>query len=331
MRTVGVVIPTYNRAQYVPETLDAILSQTRPAQQIVVVDDGSTDNTQEVIRDYGARITSVRVLNGGELRARNLGIAQLKTELVAFCDSDDLWEPDFIEAMARQWDYTPDLQVCYANFRIREGSEVRATTKFDGAPTGFWSGADQKVVGCGVFDMPLIKHLIEFQPFFPSCMMADREKFISHGGWDEAVSRIIGCDLATVMKVAVRPPVGFVVKPLVQIRKHDGNFSADTEKMNLGDALVLEHVLKAVPEVTEFEDIIKRSISKRRADAIDSAFARKAFRTYRQILCWLTCRISRTKTSDKAYYCCCWLASMPNSIAIDPNADSFFLCRTSIL
>ncbi len=280
MRTIGVVIPTYNRAQYIPETLDAILSQTRLAQQIVVIDDGSTDNTQEVLRGYGAHITSFRVPNGGELRARNFGIAQLTAELVAFCDSDDVWEPDFIESMARQWDDTPDLQVCYANFRIRNGSDVRITTKFDDAPAGFWFGADQKAVGCGVFGMPLIERLIEFQPFFPSCMMANREKFISHGGWDEAVSRIIGCDLATHIKVSVRPPVGFVVKPLVQIRKHDGNFSSDTEKMNLGDALVLEHVLKAVPEAMKFKDIIEHSIAKRRADAIDSAFARKAFRTY---------------------------------------------------
>jgi glycosyltransferase involved in cell wall biosynthesis len=299
MRTIGVVIPAYNRAQYISETLDAILSQTRPVQEIVVVDDGSTDNTQEVLRRYASRVISVKVANGGDLRAKNIGLEKLQTDLVSFCDSDDLWEADFAEVMSRQWDYTPDLQVCYANFRILTGTDVRPTTKFDDAPGGFWSDADWVGEGCGVFRAPYIERLMEFQPFFPSCMIAARSAFLARGGWDDSVGRILGCDFGTAIKISVTPPVGFVLKPLVRIRKHAGNFSADTEKMNLGDALVLEHVLRVLPEAKSVADSITRSIAKRRAEAIDSAFSRKDFQTFNKYYPGLPCEFRDTKRRIK--------------------------------
>ncbi len=84
------------------------------------------------------------------------------------------------------------------------------------------------------------------------------------GGWDEGVSRIIGCDFATTLRVAVAPPVGVVKQPLVTIRKHAGNFSADTERMNLGDANVLEYVMRTRPELAPLRKLIERSIGVRR-------------------------------------------------------------------
>lgn len=93
---VSVIIPTYNRAKYVIEALESVLNQTYKNYEIVIVDDGSTDNTREVLRQYLAddRITYIYEKNGGPASARNVGIKHSTGEHIAFLDSDDLWLPD---------------------------------------------------------------------------------------------------------------------------------------------------------------------------------------------------------------------------------------------
>jgi hypothetical protein len=114
-------------------------------------------------------------------------------------------------------------------------------------------------------------------------MMVARAAFLALGGWDEGVSRSVGCDLATVLRVAARPPLGVCLRPLVAIRKHAGNFSADVEKMNLGDAGVLDYVLRTRPELAPMAPAIRDSIGRRRRAALDSAFARGDFAAVRDI------------------------------------------------
>ena len=111
--SIGVVVPTYNRAGFLPETLDAILGQTRPPDAIVVVDDGSTDETPSVLARYAPRVKALRITNSGELVARNTGVAALATDLVAFCDSDDLWRPGFLAAMEALWRAEPGTRAAY--------------------------------------------------------------------------------------------------------------------------------------------------------------------------------------------------------------------------
>lgn len=91
---VSVVVPTFNRAHVIGESLDSILSQTYPNLEVIVVDDGSTDETAEVLEAYGDRITAVRQENRGHASARNTGLLKSTGEFVAWLDSDDLWEPD---------------------------------------------------------------------------------------------------------------------------------------------------------------------------------------------------------------------------------------------
>ena len=114
-------------------------------------------------------------------------------------------------------------------------------------------------------------------------MTVSRRSFIDAGGWDEGVSRILGCDFATALRVAMRPPLGVVRRPLVAIRKHAHNISGDTEKMNLGDADVLEYVLQTRPELASLEAAIQDSIASRRQAALDSAFSRRDFAAVREI------------------------------------------------
>jgi glycosyltransferase involved in cell wall biosynthesis len=271
---ISVVVPTYNRATLIEETLAGILSQTRPPDEVIVVDDGSTDDTAAVVARHAPTVRTIRINNSGDLVARNTGLRAAVGDLVAFCDSDDIWMPDFLAEMSAQWRAEPALTACYANFRILQDGEFSEQSKFDDAPASYWSHLRQIGPNCGVFDRSIVEQLLSFQPFFPSCMMVARTKFLALGGWDEGVSRIVGGDFATALLVAANPPMGVVRQPLVAIRKHAGNFSGDTERMNLGDARVLEHVLRTRPVLAPLSASIGDSIGRRRREALDSAFVR---------------------------------------------------------
>ncbi|MEM9519807.1 MAG: glycosyltransferase [Actinomycetota bacterium] len=96
-RSIAVVIATYNRAATIERCIDSVLAQRRPADQIIVVDDGSTDDTIEILARYGDRIEIVRTTNGGAALARNRGVTSTSSTWIAFLDSDDFWFPDHLE------------------------------------------------------------------------------------------------------------------------------------------------------------------------------------------------------------------------------------------
>ena len=101
------VIPVYNRADLISTTLDSVFAQGRPDLNVIVVDDGSTDETVSILEGYGDRITLIRQENKGPGAARNAGIAATTGEYVAFLDSDDLWFPwtlDTYEAIIQEHD-----------------------------------------------------------------------------------------------------------------------------------------------------------------------------------------------------------------------------------
>jgi glycosyltransferase involved in cell wall biosynthesis len=280
--SVSVVIPTYNRCRLIPETLDAILAQSSPPDEVIVVDDGSTDGTREVLAAYAPAVTTLTVPNGGDLAARNVGLRAATSTLVAFCDSDDLWRPDFLAAMRELRHRAPNWVAAYGNFQAIRDGVWDARTKFADAPPDFWAGLLPAGADAGVFASPILERLLRFQPFFPSAMVVDRAQFLAIGGWDEAVSRIVGTDFATALRVA-EYPLGIVHRPLVGIRRHAGNFSADSQAMNLGDARILEHVLATRPAISPHEAAVRASIADRRAAAADLAFDRGDFASVRAV------------------------------------------------
>ena len=277
MPDVSVVVPTFNRAGLLRETLASILDQTCPAREIIVVDDGSTDDTQALLAGYRSPVRSILIPSGGDLVARNVGLRSATAPLVAFCDSDDLWEPGFLAVMSKKWQSDAQLVACYSNFRTLQGNTLSKRTKFDDAPRGFWDELSSDNCDFACSGKSMFVRLLSFQPFFPSCMMVSRKAFQALGGWDEGVSRVVGSDLATALRIANAPPFGVVKQPLVAIRKHANNFSGNTEAMNLGDACVLEYVVRTRPELKCFLSEVEASCDQRRKAAADSAFSRKDF------------------------------------------------------
>jgi len=101
---VSVIIPTYNSAQYITEALDSVFKQTHKNMEVIVIDDGSSDNTEEVLKDYADRITYIKKENGGPASARNKGLEIAKGDFIAFLDADDLWLKDKLKWQLKAMD-----------------------------------------------------------------------------------------------------------------------------------------------------------------------------------------------------------------------------------
>ncbi|HUF08090.1 MAG TPA: glycosyltransferase family A protein [Rhodothermales bacterium] len=95
--TVSVIIPVFNGERYLPEAVESVLDQTRPASEIIVVDDGSTDGSAQVVASYGSQVGYVQQANRGTAAARNRGVDESRGELLAFLDQDDFWAPAKLE------------------------------------------------------------------------------------------------------------------------------------------------------------------------------------------------------------------------------------------
>lgn len=112
---VSIIIPTYNYGRYLRRAVDSALNQSYANVEVIVVDDGSSDDTQAILSTYGDRIANVRQPNRGASAARNLGLARARGEYIAFLDADDAYAPDNI---ARKLDYLlrhPEYRWCYSN------------------------------------------------------------------------------------------------------------------------------------------------------------------------------------------------------------------------
>jgi glycosyltransferase involved in cell wall biosynthesis len=113
---VSVVVPSYNRASLIGETLDSVLAQTHPNLEIIVVDDGSTDDTEAAVAPYRSRITYIKQKNQGLAAARNTGLQHSTGEYVAWLDSDDLWNPDKVALQVAVLQSRADIALVASDF-----------------------------------------------------------------------------------------------------------------------------------------------------------------------------------------------------------------------
>ena len=112
---ISVIIPTYNRAELTCQAVESVLAQSEGAQETIVVDDGSTDDTQKRLQQFGNAIKIVHQKNSGISSARNTGIKHSRCEWLAFLDSDDLWKPDKLERQIESVLAFPNHKICYTD------------------------------------------------------------------------------------------------------------------------------------------------------------------------------------------------------------------------
>lgn len=122
---VSVVIPTYNAARFVTEAIKSVLAQTFKDYEILVIDDGSTDDTREVLAKYRSPVQYLYKSNGGVSSARNYGIENARGKYIAFLDADDLWMPEKLERQVAVLESNENVGVCYAaTQKVDENLEI---------------------------------------------------------------------------------------------------------------------------------------------------------------------------------------------------------------
>ncbi|MBK9925980.1 MAG: glycosyltransferase [Anaerolineales bacterium] len=115
---VSIIIPNYNHAQYISDAINSVLNQTYPDYEVIVVDDGSKDNSREVIDAYGGKIRAIYQQNQGLSAARNTGITAAQGDYIGVLDADDMYEPEFISTLVSLLESQPDADGVYCGYRF---------------------------------------------------------------------------------------------------------------------------------------------------------------------------------------------------------------------
>lgn len=219
MQTISVIIPVWNRAREVSSAIDSALAQTLPPLEVIVVDDGSTDETPEVLARYGDRIRVVRQSNQGVAAARNAGIAVARGDLVAFLDSDDVWQPRKLELQAARFDADPGLGLVHCGVDF-EGTGV-TVDGMEGLVASEMLRLDRSVI---------VSH--------SSSVMVPRRVAEEVGGFDARMR--VSEDWDFCYRVAARHRIGFVAEALVRHARHAAGLQNDIARMEHGMLLALE-------------------------------------------------------------------------------------------
>ena len=193
---VSVIIPTFNRSGMLKEAVDSVLAQDFRNFELIVVDDGSTDNTPQLLDGYAENITVLRQKNAGVSAARNRGIRSASGQLIAFLDSDDLWLP---QKLSKQVDFfisTPDARVCQTEeIWVRNGVRVNP-------------GRRHKKDSGKRFERFVSLCLVS-----PSAVMLRRGIFDETGLFDERLPACEDYDLW--LRIGCRYPVHLIDTPLI--------------------------------------------------------------------------------------------------------------------
>ena len=196
---VSVIIPTFNRASSLPRALDSVLKQKGVTFEVLIVDDGSTDGTKDLLQQTTRERPNVKYFfqtNRGPSAARNAGILRTSAKFIAFIDSDDEWLPEKLAAQLRYFQENPDSLICQTEeIWIRNGRRVNPMKK-------------HKKYGGWIFERCLPLSIVS-----PSAVIMRRQFFGEVGLFDESLPACEDYDLW--LRASARLPIGLIEKPYV--------------------------------------------------------------------------------------------------------------------
>ena len=205
--TVAVIIPTYNRAATLGRALESVYTQSRQADEVCVVDDGSVDGTEELVKQHYPDTIYIKQKNSGVSSARNTGVDATTSKYLSFLDSDDEWLPKKIETQLRALQAEPDFRLVHSDeIWIRNGKRVNQMDK-------------HRKRGGELFASCLALCVIS-----PSSVVMERSLYVELGGFDESLPACEDYDLW--LRLCSRERVFYIDTPL--LRKyggHDGQLS----------------------------------------------------------------------------------------------------------
>jgi len=234
---VTTVIPTYNRREELPRAIDSALAQAGVDQEILVVDDGSTDGTADMLRQrYGDRVRCIRRANGGVSSARNLGMREARGEFIALLDSDDEWLPAKLGKQLALLRAHPDWGMVLCDVQ-RVDPERRPTDvlrRREAIPR----------------DGDVLLSVLRMPSLVPASVLMRRSVFDTVGGFDESLRTAEDIDFH--LRVAAQFGIGVVEEPLVlAMRGHEGLSTYDgtqADYIRVMERFVTTHAARIPPQ-----------------------------------------------------------------------------------
>jgi glycosyltransferase involved in cell wall biosynthesis len=207
MQKISVIIPVYNRPVFVQEAIQSVLDQTYSNVEIIVVNDGSTDNTPFVLQSFGDQIRLIHQENKGVSAARNTGIKHSNSKWIAFLDSDDIWLPDKLRLQMKFFEDHPDARICQTEeIWIKNNKRLYPKKKH------------KKRSGM------IFEHCLPLCIVSPSAVMIHREMFDFVGMFDESLPACEDYDLW--LRISCQYPIYLLDQPLITKRGgHDDQLS----------------------------------------------------------------------------------------------------------
>jgi glycosyltransferase involved in cell wall biosynthesis len=247
--TVSVIIPAYNVAAYVADTLRSVFAQTRDDYEVVVVNDGSTDATERAIEPFRHRLTYIRQRNAGPSAARNHGLGHARGRFVALLDGDDLWEPAYLEKLVGKLEADASLDLVYPNARLFGDPHFEGKLFQDLFPSSEPVTFEKVLVReCNVTIAALFR----------------REWVARVGGFDVELRGVEDFDLwLRMLKGGAR--FAFTTEPLLRYRKRASSLSSDDVKLARGEIRVYEKLLADARVTPRERELIGEMIRKNEA------------------------------------------------------------------
>lgn len=204
--SISVVIPAYNSEGHIGRAVDSVLGQSLTAFEVIVVDDGSTDNTGEIVKDYGDKVQYIYQENAGVSVARNTGIEIAKGNWIAFLDADDEWLKDKLKLQTELLGKNPDLKWAYSNFHINrpDSAELELAHR---------SSALKKLLGNRESFNDYLKAYVTYGFAWTCTLIINRDVFRKTGMFEPGMKRAQDNDLW--FRIAYQyPEIGYVTHPL---------------------------------------------------------------------------------------------------------------------
>jgi glycosyltransferase involved in cell wall biosynthesis len=240
---VAVVIPAYNAAKWLPQALQSLRAQTMPPSEVVVVDDGSTDDTAQVATAHGAKV--VQQQQQGPGAARNRGIRESTAPWIAFLDADDWFEPLKLERQCTRMQQL-GAAVSSTDAWLVRGKAVERT-----------KNADRAVPEVLTFD-----RLLQGNPVICSTVMLQRSVLSERGMFDEDPTLIATEDYDLWLRLSRREPIAYFAEPLTFYRVHDSSLSANARFLR-----GVDRILDKVAADSDIDAQHRQLIARRRAAA----------------------------------------------------------------
>ena len=245
-KLVSVIIPTYNRENWIKEAIKSVLAQTYTPYEIIVVDDGSSDNTRKALSSFRSRIRYVFQPNSGPSSARNKGIELSSGEWIAFLDSDDLWKPKKLEKQMQALQEQSHFKICYTEeIWIRNGKFVnprKKHTKYSG-----W----------------IYLHCLPLCIISPSSVVIHRSVFEDVGKFDTSLPVAEDYDLW--LRICSRYPVMLLPQKLIikrgghQDQLSKSYWGIDRFRIIALEKMTRENTLPSPWKIATLEEIIKKA------------------------------------------------------------------------